>query len=273
MSSVTLSWYYPENAASYQLQVSSDSNFVTPLLANETGIIDTFKVIAGLVGQTTYYWRVKASNAGGASAFSPTGYFTAGFPATVSLDAPTNNLRDIPVQPTMVWRVARGASSYHLQVASTSLFDSVSLAVDVAGIVDTSRQIGPLEGDRFYFWRVRAANAIGTSNWSAVWRFKTAVGTAMAEANEPPAQFALHQNYPNPFNPITAIVFDLPNPGTPQLVIYDVLGREVLALVNAPMAAGRHQVQFDASPLPSGVYYYRLRFEGKVLTKRMTVVK
>jgi hypothetical protein len=271
---VAVRWFYPNNASSYHLQVALDSTFTTQLLVNESGIIDTSKIVSGLAGQQTYYWRVQASNPSGTSAFSRTGIFTTGFPAAVALVAPANNVRDIPIRPTLSWRTAPGASSYHLQVGSTSLFDSVSTVFDMAGIADTSYQISELQGDRFYFWRVRASNAIGEGNWSTTWRFRTVNVTAVAEAETtPPAQYQLYQNYPNPFNPITTIAFDLPKPGTPQLIIFDALGREILTLVNAPMAAGRHTVQFDASPLPSGVYYYRLNFEGRVLTKRMTLLK
>ncbi|MCI0692812.1 family 10 glycosylhydrolase [candidate division KSB1 bacterium] len=271
---VALRWFYPDNASSYSLQVALDSTFTTQLLVNETGIADTFTVVSGLEGQQTYYWRVQASNPSGASAFSRPGIFTTGFPAAVALVAPSNNVRDVPLRPTLSWRTAPGASSYHLQVASTSLFDSVSTVFDMAGIADTSYQISQLEGDKFYFWRARAKNAIGESNWSTTWRFRTVDVTAVAEATTtPPAQYQLYQNYPNPFNPMTTIVFDLPKPSTSHLVIFDALGREILTLVNAPLAAGRHTVQFDASPLPSGIYYYRLSFEGRVLTRRMTVLK
>jgi uncharacterized lipoprotein YddW (UPF0748 family) len=271
---IALRWFYPDNASSYRLQVALDSTFATPLLVNEAGIADTFKIVSGLVGQQRYYWRVQASNPSGAGTFSRLGIFTTGFPAVVALVAPSNNVRDVPARPTLTWRTAPGAGLYHLQVASTALFDSVSTVYDITGIADTAYQASQLEGDKFYFWRVRAKNAIGESNWSATWRFKTVIVTAVAEATTtPPKQFQLYQNYPNPFNPITTIVFDLPQAGTPQLVIFDALGRELLALVDEPMAAGRHTVQFDASPLPSGVYYYRLNFAGRILTRRMTILK
>ncbi len=273
-SQIALRWLYPDYASSYRLQVALDSTFATPLLVNETGIADTFKIVSGLAGQQSYYWRVQASNPSGASAFSRTGNFTTGFPAVAALVSPANNIREVTLNPTLVWRTTPGASTYRVQLASNSLFDSASTVIDVAGIIDTSYAASQLETDKFYFWRVRAANAIGAGDWSVTWRFKTTAVTAVAEASTtPPAQYQLYQNYPNPFNPITTIVFDLPRPGTAVLIIYDLLGREILTLANEPMAAGRHTVQFDASPLPSGVYYYRLNFEGRVLTRRMTVLK
>jgi uncharacterized lipoprotein YddW (UPF0748 family) len=270
---VALRWFYPDNASSYRLQVALDSTFTTQLLVNETGIVDTFKIVSGFEGQQTYYWRVQASNPSGAGAFSRTGYFTVGFPAIAALVSPPNNVRDVSIRPTMVWRAAQGASSYQLQIASTSLFDAASMTFDVTDIADTSYKVSQLEGNRFYFWRVRAANTLGVSAWSATWRFKTIDVTSVVEAPTAPATFALYQNYPNPFNPVTTIVFDLPKAGVAQLVIYDGLGQEVLRLLNEPMAAGRHEVPFYAQDFPSGIYYYRLKFEGQVLTKRMTVLK
>ncbi|MDZ7288582.1 MAG: family 10 glycosylhydrolase [candidate division KSB1 bacterium] len=272
-ASVTLRWYYPSNAASYQVQVSPDSTFATQLAVNESGIVDTFKVVAGLEGQQTYYWRVKASNAGGTSAFSNAYRFTTGFPAAPLLAYPANNTPSIPLNVTFKWNTSRTATSYHLQVARSLTFDSTAIVAEVKGITDTAYAVSQLEGNRFYFWRVRATNAIGVSNWSQIWRFKTIDVSAVAEVSELPAKYTLYQNYPNPFNPVTTIAFDLPNSGTAELVVYDMLGREMLRLANEPMAAGRHTVQFDASPLPSGVYYYRLKFEGRILTRKMTVLK
>ncbi len=74
-----------------------------------------------------------------------------------------------------------------------------------------------------------------------------------------PTEFSLSQNYPNPFNPSTTITFSLPEDGTVTLKIYDVLGREVTALVNREqMDAGEYSVPFVATNLTSGVYFYRI---------------
>ena len=269
---VTLRWNYPRDAAFYQLQVARDSSF-TVLLVNVIGLVDTFKVISGLEGQTTYYWRVQASNAGGISAFSAKNYFTTGFPAVASQVSPLNNIRDVALDPTLVWRTARGASAYQLQVASNALFDASALVYDIGNLADTTYKTAQLEINKFYFWRVRARNAAGESNWSVTWRFKTIETTGVDGRPAVPATFALYQNYPNPFNPVTTILFELPKPGMAQLIIYDNLGQEVATLLNEVRPAGRQEVSFYAYDFPSGIYYYRLRFDGQVLTRRMTILK
>ena len=94
------------------------------------------------------------------------------------------------------------------------------------------------------------------------------------EANILPTEFALHQNYPNPFNPATKISFDLPQDSRVNLVVYDLLGREVKRLVNNELkVAGRYTYDFNGSSLASGVYFYRLDTEGFTNTKRMLLIK
>jgi hypothetical protein len=88
-----------------------------------------------------------------------------------------------------------------------------------------------------------------------------------------PGLFILAQNYPNPFNARTTIRFDLPEPQDVELTIYDLLGRKVQTLLDEYRQAGNHTVTFDASYLPSGVYFYRLRAGDVVETKRMVLLK
>lgn len=88
-----------------------------------------------------------------------------------------------------------------------------------------------------------------------------------------PHIFELHQNYPNPFNPVTVIRYALPADGYVELSVYDALGRKVAGLVNGHMQAGEHRVQFDASCLSSGVYYYELRAGDLKLTKKMILIE
>jgi hypothetical protein len=91
--------------------------------------------------------------------------------------------------------------------------------------------------------------------------------------NKIPDKFELGQNYPNPFNPVTNINLNLPKTGFVKLVVYDILGRTAATLVNGNLNAGSYKIDFDASKLPSGVYFYRLETEGFSDVKKMMLVK
>ncbi|MBW7888190.1 MAG: T9SS type A sorting domain-containing protein [Bacteroidetes bacterium] len=81
------------------------------------------------------------------------------------------------------------------------------------------------------------------------------------------------ENYPNPFNPKTTIVFALPEAENVRLVVYDYLGREVAVLVNGFVQNGKHEVQFDATNLASGIYFYSLKTGNHSIIKKMLVLK
>ncbi|MBZ0202734.1 MAG: T9SS type A sorting domain-containing protein, partial [Ignavibacteria bacterium] len=83
----------------------------------------------------------------------------------------------------------------------------------------------------------------------------------------------LSQNYPNPFNPSTKIDFSLPNSSNVELKIFDVLGREVYTLLNEEFAAGNYSVDFNASELPSGMYFYKLTSGEFSEVKKMVLIK
>ena len=88
-----------------------------------------------------------------------------------------------------------------------------------------------------------------------------------------PDQYSLSQNYPNPFNPSTMINFQIPVNGMVSLKVYDVLGREIGTLVNDSRPAGNYSVNFDATSLSTGLYFYRLHSGNFTETKRMMLVK
>ena len=77
-----------------------------------------------------------------------------------------------------------------------------------------------------------------------------------------PNRSSLEQNYPNPFNPVTNISFNLATDSKVNLKIYDVLGRDMQTMVNEEMKAGYYDIDFNASKLASGVYFYQLNVEG-----------
>ena len=92
---------------------------------------------------------------------------------------------------------------------------------------------------------------------------------------EIPKEFILSQNYPNPFNPTTKIQYFVPiESGPVTLKVYDLLGREITTLVdNEQKPAGIYEVNFNASGLSSGTYFYELRTRNFVERKKMSLVK
>lgn len=88
-----------------------------------------------------------------------------------------------------------------------------------------------------------------------------------------PGSYRLEQNYPNPFNPSTTIRFDIPENAHAKLTIYDALGKEVSVLVDGSFGAGTYEADFNANSLSSGIYYYTLKTESFIETRKMLLVK
>jgi hypothetical protein len=89
-----------------------------------------------------------------------------------------------------------------------------------------------------------------------------------------PKQFSLSQNYPNPFNPVTKIAYNIPFDAKVKLVVYDILGREIVRLINDELKiAGSYTIEFNGTNLPSGVYFYRLESGNYKESKKMVLIK
>jgi Secretion system C-terminal sorting domain len=104
-----------------------------------------------------------------------------------------------------------------------------------------------------------------------IWKLN--VTGVSAEDKNLPQIHTLSQNYPNPFNPSTTIKYELPKSTMVRLSVYDLLGREVSALVNDRRNAGVHEVKFDGSGLSSGVYFYRLQAGDFVQTRKLLLTR
>jgi len=146
---------------------------------------------------------------------------------------------------------------------------------------DTTLQVQTVQAPGTYLWMVIATDGQVSVPSLDIFRFMIrSTSNVEAGGKKAPDEFVLYQNYPNPFNPSTEIRFQIAEVraqksevGRVTLKVFDVLGREVATLVNEVKAAGIHVVQFDASNLPSGVYFYRLQTERYVQTKTMIVLR
>ncbi|QQS38197.1 MAG: T9SS type A sorting domain-containing protein [Ignavibacteriales bacterium] len=119
-----------------------------------------------------------------------------------------------------------------------------------------------------YYYRLKQIDYDGTFEYSNT--IKAEIGL--------PLEFALEQNYPNPFNPTTTIRYTVADAyyasGVPvRLVVFDVLGNEVVTLVNENQPAGHYEIQFNAEGLSSGIYYYKLISGSFSETKKLILLK
>lgn len=129
-------------------------------------------------------------------------------------------------------------------------------------------------------WITDGVDTVQTSTYSAatftpVWyNIAFTRGSVSVDENETKNfTFELTQNYPNPFNPSTVINYSIPVASKVELSVYNVLGQKVATLVNAQQAAGKFNVQFNASALSSGMYFYRLEAGNRVEVKKMLLIK
>ncbi len=201
------------------------------------------------------------------------------FPAIPDLISPANNSTNVILNPEISWQQTAIPDRYHLQVAYDESF--ANLVIDTAELKETTFLI-TLEPETGYYWRVKAENPAGESDWSETWQFTTGV-SGIGEGKSFSKDFGL-MNYPNPFNPTTKIKYIIPSvetqdfvsqrrESTIQLTVYDILGNETATLVNQKQPPGEYEVEFDGSGLPSGIYYYRLRVGKYSQTKKMVLVR
>jgi len=186
----TLSWNASTGATSYQLQVSTSSSFTTTVV-NQSGITATSYAVSGLTNSTVYYWRVNATNASGTSAYSSIWSFTTSsggsLPAPTLL-SPSNSATGVSITPTLSWNASTGATSYQLQVSTSSSFTTT--VVNQSGITATSYAVSGLTNNTVYYWRVNATNAGGTSAYSTARSFTTIVAAPSAPTLSSPSNGA-----------------------------------------------------------------------------------
>jgi hypothetical protein len=172
-TATTLRWYRVQSATSYALQVGTDSTFASGLIVNDAAVTDTMRALSGLLNSTKYYWRVRAKGPGGESAYSARWNFKTVLPAPL-LAFPENGANNQQLTVTLRWRKVTAATSYAVQVASDSTFNSGMLVND-STLTDTSRVVLNLAYATTFYWRARSRNGEGASLYSTAWNLATSL--------------------------------------------------------------------------------------------------
>jgi len=270
-TTVLLDWNDVMGATSYRAQVTLANGTV---IADQINLTTSSLQVSSLQNNTIYYWRVNATNTAGTSDWSQTWDFitTLGItiPVTPMLISPVNNSTGAQLNQLSSWGSVSGAVSYDFQISSSSNFLVLVFSQNTSNTYANAQN---LQYAMTYYWRVCAKNTAGNSAWSEIRSFMTYALTNVDNGNNVPIKFNLEQNYPNPFNPATTIKYQVANVTDVKLAIYNILGEEVVILVNEEKPIGRYEVQFDASKLSSGIYIYKFQAGNFSATMKMILMK
>ncbi|MBD3241992.1 MAG: hypothetical protein GF331_15490 [Chitinivibrionales bacterium] len=181
-TALSVQWGSVSGANAYHLQVSTLADF-SVLFVDAAGLTTNSYGLSGLANSTRYYWRVRATEKYGASAWSPAWSFVteAGITEVPLLLAPAQGETDVRLSPEFVWHALQDAIDYDVQVSAAADFSNP--VVNETGVTDTAYAGSGLARATTYHWRVRARLSAGTTSWSAVRTFTT--------IPDPPAQVTL----------------------------------------------------------------------------------
>ncbi|MBI5020894.1 MAG: M4 family metallopeptidase [Ignavibacteriales bacterium] len=290
-----LSWDCTFDASKYHLQVSRTSDFAEEnLILDHYNITNTSYQISNLTYSITYYWQVKAINEAGESGFSPTRSFTTTpdpFPGP-SLSG-TKIVDGTVRRPKLTWTSVPGATSYILYRHECGEINDCDDGVDQSSEIvyqgsaltftDYSMVVAIKYGNGYVNYIVRAKNAqnqlSGRSNTVSYITNYDIIWKNGARDGEIPEDTRLEASYPNPFNPLTTVRYQIAKTSNVSLSIYNQLGQQVALLTNETQEAGYYERTWDATNIPSGIYYLRLLVtdeDGKQLylnTEKAVVIK
>ena len=175
------------------------------------------------------------------------------------------NKRDV----TLRWSTASETNNSNFEIERSSVNGSYSKVGSVAGNGTVSSTSNYFFTDRNlssgnYSYRLKQIDFNGSFEY---FNLNNEVNVGI------PSKFELSQNYPNPFNPSTTINFDIPSDGKVSIKLFDMSGKEVAVLVNEVKTAGYYSVNFNASSLSSGIYFYNITADNFTSTKKMTLIK
>jgi hypothetical protein len=292
----TLTWVaYTPPALNYKARISQSSStdlngMLDHASAVSSGWIGTTSIGVGAIpfalsAGSTYYWQVKSQLADAPhteSDWSHVVSFQTAANLSVIVPFVVSPIKNQPINNTtaiLSWALPiepKTHLKYDLEYSKSADFRN---ADKLSEINEPFAKIEGLDQNSKYYWRVVSKNADGEqSNYSEVESFSTGKLTDIASEQQViPLNFSLEQNYPNPFNPLTTISFSIPKDNFVTIKIYDMLGREVITLVNDYRSAGTHTLSWygedsAGQKLASGTYIYRITTAGFVTAKKMVLL-
>jgi hypothetical protein len=258
---ITLTWLKVKDADQYSIQVSVLQSFARIALSAST--TDTVKNLNGTQEGQKYYWRVQAKNIAGSGPWSDVSNFTI-IVAPTDLVLKSSALNEI----TLTWKDRSKVEDGYVIERKQSQDTSFTVIDTLKG--SRNEYVDEIVEVQNYTYRVKAYKDSAESEYS---NEASIILTGIKDAEEMPTEYSISQNYPNPFNPTTKIKFALPKTAQTEIIIYDLLGREIQTLINKELKAGYHEINIDANNFSSGVYFYRIQSGDFTHTKKMILMR
>jgi len=278
-TSFTANWNAVNGATGYYLDIAIDNQFQNILaLYNKKKIVNNLNcTVNNLAPGILFYYRLFAYS-----------------DSTVGQPSKTITVLTLPTVPAppivqapyyrsatsfyALWTAVSGATGYYFDLAIDQNMNNNLVNFDKKNVGNVSDiLIDGLTTNMNYYYRVKAYNSVGESDYSNIMEVTLTPDiydvTGINKVNGIPTNFELSQNYPNPFNPTTKIQFSLAKEVNVKLSVYNVLGKEVMKLVDRKLSASIYSVNFNANNLPSGIYFYRIIAGDYVQTKKMLLMK
>ncbi len=241
-------WKSDPRSTSYTFEIGKNVLFLS-LLEKAENLADTVYTVSNLLDGAKLYWRVRGVNSTGESQNS-VGIFYTILPNPDSLSSTEQANGDV----LLVWNdISENETNFVIERKEGSgAFTPIdTLAKNITEYIDAKSFADPN-----LTYRVYAYNNITQSEYSP----ETSILVTSVENDfQIPKQYSLLQNYPNPFNPSTVIKYSLAKPSSVSIKIYNILGENVASLVNSEVKdAGSYNVNFNASHISSGIYFYEI---------------
>lgn len=259
--SLILEWTPVGFVNTYDLQVAPNEQF-TDLIIDETYLTSSIYELESLVPNATYYWRVRSSNDGGTSDWSEAQMFQTSSPY-ITVTAPNGGETwQLGLNHFIQWN-----DNIHEDVI-IELYQNESFLMEI----DTARNSGG------YAWEIPVYMDLSEDYKISIRSVERDSIIDMSNANfaivdtvaNPPDKktFFLHQNFPNPFNAKTTIVYEIPTQNHVSLKVYNIRGEKILTLVNQIQDAAEYNINFNATGLSTGIYFYKITVGNKYKTSR-----
>jgi len=267
----TLRWLASDRAEKYHLQVADNETFSTPLVNTDT-ITRTYYNLSGLLNDVKYYWHVSAINDSGETNWSIPWHFSTLLIApddSPILSEPADGASGVDVNLLLKWNAVEYATIYEVLVAKTDDF-SGELFLNDPMCFANQKNIGGLEYQTKYYWKVRAKNASGIGPWSETRSFT--VKTLGSVNDEAIAKYKL-VSYPNPFAESNYLNFTLVSNNNVTIKLYNLAGIELQTLINKQLPAGEHIISWKPSGIESGMYLYSIQIGDTRFVKEVKFIK